>query len=221
MSRVWIAARKLQVAERQKVYEADQPPKGLVSEGSVEAKRAVLRTRRSEIERLEKRRAAVTTAIDRLVGVERELAGALGSLGYRLEEARAAVEAEKASADATDAEVAEPGSSGPPATAGDDDGDHDSTEEAETELQERLLGLQLKEGVLKLKMRLLYISVQRATLRGTLYDEAIRLLKEEERAVANVVNRYEAELLAIEIPFPQQDVHIRSDVRSAAAPPPA
>lgn len=88
------------------------------------------------------------------------------------------------------------------ADAGDDDAPEDGAEEAGdepepvamSEAETKLIALQLQEGVLKLKMRLLYLTVHRAVLRRQLYEKAIDLAKEEARAAQDVAQRYQSEL---------------------------
>lgn len=211
MSEAYIAARALQVRERLAEFSADIAPSGLVSERAVEEKQERAEQFQADVETLERRHRAMEESLDWLVWAERELASELGSLGYALEEAKAAVEAEKqaAAARAREADEARKAAEAKAAdepdapkdgdgTGSADDGAEDAGEgEAalvQTPAQTRLVALQLQEGVLKLKMRLLYLTVHRAVLRRQLYDRAIELAKEEARGATDVAERYRSEL---------------------------
>ena len=251
MSRTYVAAREIQVRERLAAYTADMAPSGLVSERAVEEKAEHAEVLQADVEALSKRRDAMDESLDWLVWAERELTSELGTLGYALEDAKAALAAEeKAAKEAAEAEAkaeaerkakeeearkkaeeeakSDKGKGSPkdgeakkddgaePPKGGDDDagegGDDAGGEDAGGEdaggedagtadeaaqrsaAETKLIALQLQEGVLKLKMRLLYLTVHRAVLRRQLYDRAIELAKEEARAAQDVAQRYRSEL---------------------------
>ncbi|MDF1701294.1 MAG: hypothetical protein P1V36_09075, partial [Planctomycetota bacterium] len=82
---------------------------------------------------------------------------------------------------------------------GADDGAEDAADDddapvAKSPAEVKVIALQLQEGVLKLKMRLLYLTVHRAVLRAQLYAAALKLAKEEARGASDVAARYQSEL---------------------------
>ncbi|MGE0192058.1 MAG: hypothetical protein AB7T63_08435 [Planctomycetota bacterium] len=176
-SRPWLRLRKVQLAERRRVWSAEKPSRGLENEERVRRKQERVDRLREEIKRLEQRRALVLAGLDQMVEVEQDLVTQGGVRAFEIEDIESRLEG-----------------AARPASPGGEPPEQPAPEQASAEDQRELERLRVAQWVGQQELRLLYITARRANERLAILDEGLAMAREEERIASEILGTFVEEL---------------------------
>lgn len=176
-SRPWLRLRKIQLAERRRVWSAEKPSRGLENEERVRRKQERVDRLRKEIKALEDRRALVLAGLDQMVEVEQDLVTQGGVRAFEIE----------------DIESRLAGAAPPPSPGGEQEGEP-AVPQGSDEDRRDLEKLRVAQWVGQQELRLLYITARRANERLVILDEGLGMAREEERIASEILGSFVEEL---------------------------
>ena len=176
-SRPWLRLRKVQLAERRRVWSAEKPSRGLENEERVRRKQERVDRLRKEIKSLEERRALVLAGLDQMVEVEQDLVTQGGIRAFEIEDIESRLE----------------GAAPPPSPGGEPEGDPAPPQGSDEDRRE-LEKLRVAQWVGQQELRLLYITARRANERLAILDEGLVIAREEERIASEILATFVEEL---------------------------